>query len=426
MTKTISSQALQNLIEEKQEFALLDIRDLADFVKGHLWLSINVPHKSIRHRINSYVPRPDTRVILIDQDQTLAIEVAQRLQSSGYPNLEVLLGGFEQWRQSGLPVITGDYVLAHAFGLYVNQVLATPSISADRLMQKLAAKEDILIIDSRDPRDFQNTTLPGAKNVPIAEMVHRVPDMVNDESTQVVVHCGGVTRGVLGAQTLIDASFPNQVMWLLDGTGGWCMAGGELSRGETEPAKPPSDKATAYALKTALNLARQLKLTYLEPGELEDWRGENRRRTCYLIDVRSREEFLAGHYPDAMNVPGGELAGMTQDHIATYNARLCLIGDPLSARAEITADWMLKNGWGDVVILRNWEHRSETVVTVSPGDVTQADESTSKPAGQPEPAPMSQHQASIDNRQNIFKCFMRDRPYRFNLGASNPASDPEI
>lgn len=423
MTKTIAPQALQNLIEDKREFALFDIRDLADFVKGHLWLSINVPHTSIQDRINSYVPRLDTRIILIDQDQTLAIEVAERLQSSGYSNLEVLLGGFDQWRQSGSPVITGDYVLAHAFGLYVNQVLATPSISADLLMQKLAAKEDILIIDSRDPRDFLDSTLPGAKNVPIAEMVHRVPDMVNDDSTQIVVHCGGVTRGVLGAQTLVDAIFPNRVMWLLDGTGGWCMAGGELCRGETEPAKPPSGKAAAYAARTALNLARQLNLTYLEPGELEDWRRENRQRTCYLIDVRSRDEFLAGHYPNAMNVPGGELVGMTQDHIATYNARLCLIGDPLSARAEITADWMLKNGWEDVVILRNWEHRSETLVTVSPSDVTQADELTSKPADQPEPAPMSQYQASIDNRQNIFKCFMRDHPYRFNLAASKLAND---
>ena len=416
MTKTISSQALQNLIEDKQEFALLDIRDLADFVRGHLWLSINVPHTSIQDRISSYVPRPDTRIILIDQDQTLAIEVAQRLQACGYPNLEVLPGGFDQWRKSGLPVITGDYVLAHAFGLHVNQVLATPSISSDRLMQKLAAKEDILIIDSRDPRDFQDSTLPRAKNVPIAEMVHRVPDMVKDDATQIVVHCGGVTRGVLGAQTLIDANFPNRVMWLLDGTGGWCMAGGELCRGETEPAKTPSSKAAAYALITAQNLARQVNLTYLEPDKLEDWRRENRQRTCYLIDVRSRDEFLASHYPNAMNVPGGELVGMTQDHIATYNARLCLIGDPLSARAEITADWMLKNGWEDVVILRNWEHRSETVVTVSPGDVTHADESTSKPADQPETAPMSQYQASIDNRQNIFKCFIRDHPYRFNLG----------
>jgi rhodanese-related sulfurtransferase len=194
LVKTISFQALQNLIEGKQEFALLDIRDLADFVKGHLWLSTNVPHTSIHDCINSYVPRLDTRVVLVDRDQTLAIKVSERLQSIGYSNLEVLLGGFDQWEQSGLPVITGDYVLAHAFGMYINQVLATPSISADRLMQKLAAKEDILIIDSRDPGDFQNSTLPGAKNVPIAEMVLRVLDMVKDESTQIVVHCGGVTR----------------------------------------------------------------------------------------------------------------------------------------------------------------------------------------------------------------------------------------
>ncbi len=415
MTEVISSRELQSRVEDKQEFALLDIREPADFVKGHLWLAINIPHISIQGRIDRFVPRLDTPIILVDQDQTLANSVAQKLQSIDYSNLAILRGGFDLWRQSGLPAITGDYVLEHSFGLYVDRLLGTPSISADGLMRKLEAREDILIIDSRDPGDFRNSTLPGAKNVPIAEMVYRLPDMVNDESTQVVVHCGGVTRAVLGAQTLIDAKFPNRVSWLVDGTTGWCIAGGELCRGEIQPGKAASDKATDFASKTAHGLAAQLNLNYLEPGELDDWKRENRQRTCYLIDIRGHDEFLAGHYPNAIHVPGGELAGMTQDHIATRNARLCLIGDKLSARAEISAGWMLKNGWGDVVILKNWEHGSGTVTSVSPGETPRANDPFPKPTDRPEPTPVSELQASIDSRQHIFKSFMRDRPYRFNL-----------
>ncbi|MCP4765997.1 MAG: hypothetical protein GY875_06960 [Gammaproteobacteria bacterium] len=411
VTREISPQALQALVKGRQEFALLDVRALADFVKGHLWLSINVPSDSIQSRIGRFVPRLDTHIVLIDQDQGLAQTVVDNLRSIGYINLQILAGGFERWAASGLPCITGDYVLAHAFGLLINQQLATPSISAEGLMQKLGDDEDVLIVDSRDPGDYRSSTLPGSRNVPIAEMVSRIPEMVKDDATQVVVHCGGVTRAVLGAQTLLDANFPNPVMWLLEGTTGWCIAGGELCRGETEPQISSSEETIAYTIKVAQDLAAQFELVYFEPDEIEDWKRENSQRTCYLIDVRDRDEYQAGHYPGSIHVPGGELVGMTQDHIATWNARLCLIGDGQGARAEITAAWMLKNGWDDVVILKHWEDRA----VAGQGDTGKADEPALLAAGKPEPEPMSSLQASVDTRQHIFESFKRDRPYRFNL-----------
>jgi len=420
MTEQISAQELQNLIGDKQEFALLDIRKHEDFIEGHLWLAINIPHDSIENRISRYVPRLDSKIILIDEDNDLANEVAKSLGAIGYSNLCILRGGIEHWQQSGMPTITGDYVLAHSLGLYVNQILQTPSISAQSLMQKLEAGEDVLIIDSRDPRDYQDSTLPDAVNVPIADIICSIPDLIDDDSTQIVVHCGGVTRAVLGAQTLIDAQLANPVMWLSEGTTGWCLSGGELCHGEIKPGKPVSKSAITYAAKTARDLVEQWDLVYLEPAEIEDWIGENPQRTCYLIDVRSSEEFSGGHYANAINIPGGELVGMTQDHIATYHARLCLIGDVDTARAEITAAWMLKNGWTDIVLLRNWESASEPEDSDTSSDAVAAHDSSAKPAGKPEPAAMELLQASVDMRQHIFESFMRDHPYSFDLKESKP------
>jgi len=420
MTEQISAQELQNLIGDKQEFALLDIRKHEDFIEGHLWLAINIPHDSIENRISRYVPRLNSKIILIDEDNDLANGVAKSLGAIGYSNLCILRGGIEHWQQSGMPTITGDYVLAHSLGLYVNQILQTPSISAQSWMEKLEAGEDVLIIGSRDPRDYQDSTLPDAVNVPIADIICRIPDLIDDDSTQIVVHCGGVTRAVLGAQTLIDAQLANPVMWLSEGTTGWCLSGGELCHGEIKPGKPVSKSAITYAAKTARDLVEQWDLVYLEPAEIEDWIGENPQRTCYLIDVRSSEEFSGGHYANAINIPGGELVGMTQDHIATYHARLCLIGDVDTARAEITAAWMLKNGWTDIVLLRNWESASEPEDSDTSSDAVAAHDSSAKPAGKPEPAAMELLQASVDMRQHIFESFMRDHPYSFDLKESKP------
>ena len=234
------------------------------------------------------------------------------------------------------------------------------------------------------------------------------------------MHCGGVTRGVLGAQTLIDAQQANPVMWLLEGTTGWSLNGGDLCRGEVKPGKPASQAAITYAEKTARDLARQWDLVYLEPSDIEEWIRDHLERTCYLIDVRSGEEFSNGHYANAINIPGGELVGMTQDHIATYNARLCLIGDAGTARAEVTAAWMLKNGWTDIVLLRNWESALETGHAGLSSAAVVADDSSAKPVGKPEAAPKNLLQASIDSRQHIYKSFMQDHPYSFDLRESKP------
>ena len=81
MAEQISAHDLQNLIEDKQELALLDVRKHEDFIKGPLWLAINIPHDSIESRINRYVPRRDSKVVLIDEGNGLANRVAKSLQS---------------------------------------------------------------------------------------------------------------------------------------------------------------------------------------------------------------------------------------------------------------------------------------------------------------------------------------------------------
>jgi len=355
-TEVVSRQLVE-MLDDQQEIAVIDVRDYGEYLTGHLWLATRIPYACIELKISRYVPRLDTRVVLIDRDQSLSGRTAASLQTMGYGNLHVLKGGLNDWEDAGYPLIEGDYVLAHAFGLYINRVLGTPSISAETLMRIKASREKLVIIDSRDPADYQGSSLPGSINIPIADLVQSVPDIVDDETTQIVVHCGGVTRAVLGAQTLIDAKFTNPVMWLEDGTTGWAIAGGNLQPGSESMDTPPSEEAKKYSRNTTRDLANRYNLIYIGALEIAQWKVNNQHRTCYLIDVRNHEKFLAGHYPGALNIPGGELVGMMIDHIATYHARLCLMDDADSACAEITAAWLLRNGWNDVVLLNDWERQ---------------------------------------------------------------------
>jgi rhodanese-related sulfurtransferase len=70
----------------------------------------------------------------------------------------------------------------------------------------------------------------------------------------------------------------------------------------------------------------------------------------YVLDVRTPEEYEAGHLAGARPAPGGQLVQETDAHIATWGARIVLVGDN-GVRATMTASWLKQMGWGEVAVL---------------------------------------------------------------------------
>ena len=227
------------------------------------------------------------------------------------------------------------------------------------------------------------------------------------------MHCAGVTRAALGAQTLINSGIPNPVFSLRDGTRGWFVAGGSLLSEQTTLPLKPGERSERFAQKTINSLAQRHSLNYMTPGELIQWQKQNPDRTCYVIDVRSREEYVDGHFPGALHIPGGELAGMTIDHLGAYHARLCLIDNGDCARAEITASWMLQIGWRDIVILKNWKGSTELESGEETGYIPRPDDP--EPQFQTHDEVLDHHRQSIALRHSIYERFLQDRPWEFSI-----------
>ena len=80
------------------------------------------------------------------------------------------------------------------------------------------------------------------------------------------------------------------------------------------------------------------------------WRREADERTLYLFDVRSAEEYEAGHLPGSRHAPGGQLVQATDSYAPVRGARIVLADDD-GARASMTALWLLRMGWRDVRVL---------------------------------------------------------------------------
>src|SRR3546814_10680542 len=78
--------------------------------------------------------------------------------------------------------------------------------------------------------------IPSGVCCPGAELVWRAGDAAPSPDTTIVVNCAGRTRSIIGAQSLINAGFPNRVVALRNGTMGWHLAGLKLEHGNRRHA----------------------------------------------------------------------------------------------------------------------------------------------------------------------------------------------
>lgn len=341
--QSITAPSLKTLLSGTEEFAFLDVREHGQYGEGHPFFCVNAPYSEIEVKAPVLVPRRSTLCILMDDGDGVAALVHDRMSAMGYSNLLVLDGGAPAWAASGYTHFKGVNVLSKTFGELVEHACHTPSISAEELHDRLENGSPLILLDGRGPREFTKMSLPGARSCPNAELGYRLPELVRDETTPVIVNCAGRTRSIIGAQSLRNLGLKNPIFALRNGTQGWRLAGFALEHGrlpDTQPELSPASEALAAI--RANELVKEYGLSRITPEQLQAWQQDG-ARTTYLLDVRTEEEFLVAHYPGARHAPGGQLVQATDEFLAVRNARIVLTDD-LGLRAASTAIWLIGMG----------------------------------------------------------------------------------
>ena len=346
---TMAPEELRARLLGAEEVALLDLREQGAFGERHVLYASCLPLSRLELRVHRLVPRRSTPVVLCDGGEGLAERGAGRLAALGYTDVRVLAGGVPAWEAAGYTVFTGINVPSKAFGELVEHELDTPSVSAEELKAMMDRGDGLVVLDSRPMDEFQVMSIPGGVCCPGAELVHRVGDAAPDPDTLVVVNCAGRTRSIIGAQSLIDAGIANRVAALRNGTMGWHLAGYELARGRADRPPPRGAAWREGSARAAERIAGRFGVEYVDAGALAAWRSEADRRSLYVFDVRSPEEYREGHLADAVHVAGGQLVQTTDEHVATLGARIALVDDD-GVRATLTASWLRRMGWEACVV----------------------------------------------------------------------------
>src|SRR5437870_9568425 len=235
------------------------------------------------------------------------------------------------------------------FGEKVEVVHHVPEVECKDLAARIQKGEKFVILDSRTPEEFRRFCIPGGRSVPGGELALRITDIAKDldKDTTIIVNCAGRTRSIIGARVLQRMGIA-KVYGLKNGTAGWVLAGHQLETGADRVQLPePSAAGVAAAEAYAAKLAAEDGVRYLDLRALMSVMARRDQGTIYLIDVRTAEEYSAGHIPGFRWFPGGQAVQRSDDVAVVKNCQSVFVCGA-QARATLIASWYRQMGFREV------------------------------------------------------------------------------
>src|SRR5271166_2804267 len=162
---------------------ILDVRDAAEYVKGHLAGSINIGlGGQFATWAGTVLDRAKPIVIIAEPGREQ--EAALRLGRIGFDHVKGYLRG-------GMEALSGRPDL----------VWPTERISAPMVAEELAGANPPLLLDVRNPREWATKHVDGSVNIPLNHLQERISEIPLDR--RIAVHCAGGYRSSIAASILL-------------------------------------------------------------------------------------------------------------------------------------------------------------------------------------------------------------------------------
>ena len=184
----------------------------------------------------------------------------------------------------------------------------------------------MVVLDARRFDEYQTMSIPSATSVPGAELVLRVRELAPDPATRIIVNCAGRTRSIIGTQSLVNAGIPEP-------GGGAAQRHHRLEAGRAGAgprrsapcARSRRGEPRARPAQRPRDVAERAGVRWIDAGRLATLEAPG--RTLYRFDVRTPEEYEAGHLPGFASAPGGQLVQETDHCVPVRGARIVLADD---------------------------------------------------------------------------------------------------
>lgn len=190
---------------------VVDVRPSGAFAQGHLSGAINVPlGKSFLTWAGSVIPAERELVLFATPELRAAATSAGR-------ELPIIGLG------PALGVLAGSQVASPDARLVTLPTVPAASLDPTRV-------NDTLVLDVRNRSEWSEGHVPGATNIPLAELVARVDELRAYGDRPIIVHCQGGSRSAVAASVLQAAGF-SDVSDVEGGFRAWVGAGNRPATG---------------------------------------------------------------------------------------------------------------------------------------------------------------------------------------------------
>jgi hydroxyacylglutathione hydrolase len=189
---------------------LVDARDPRAFGVGHIAGSLNVwiDGPQFAERVSWFVPTDASLVLLVESDPD-ADRATTLLSRVGLREVAGYLVGAASVRASGLPVGT------------------LTNVSVQELAHRIAHEPDLVVLDVREPVEWADGHIRGARHVPMREVADRLAEIPRDR--RVALTCAGGVRSSLVGSLLLARGFTDLLnVW--GGMTGWTQTGLPVTR----------------------------------------------------------------------------------------------------------------------------------------------------------------------------------------------------
>ena len=181
-TKTIE------LANETKETLVIDVRDADAYAKGHLANAINIPFDEFEAKIGDLEGYKNQNIILICNTGNKSGKAGQMLVDNGFTKVYNAADGMEEYDYD---TVTYTNVTGSEF-------------------EKLAAEEtDAVILDLRDAKDFEKSSVANAINIPMDEFEAKAKEELKDKDQEILLYCNTGTRTSEESQILEKNGYTN-------------------------------------------------------------------------------------------------------------------------------------------------------------------------------------------------------------------------
>lgn len=180
----ISPEELSNILETKTPALVLDVRSKQKYLEGHIKGAANAVCDSMQQKqvIMSKLP-PNMKIILVDEDETVAKENAMMMARFGF-DAHYLKGGIRGWN-GGLVKSSQD-----------------TTISGDTLWDSLKKNDDMFLLDVREPSEFADFKIPGAVNIPLSRLFSSGYESSIPKDKKIITICSHGNRSMVATFAL--------------------------------------------------------------------------------------------------------------------------------------------------------------------------------------------------------------------------------